>query len=112
MAGVDADEAGPAAEVGLDQFERAGEAALGVRRRGDPHRQAGRGEAEHGARVRAMGGDECAVFEPDVDEEALVALHEPPALQGEGKRIGAEGRAREGAGRRADGNRRGPGACA
>ncbi len=69
--GVDPDEA----PVGLHQLQGPGELALRPFGRRDPDGEPRRVQAEHGAGVRAMGGDLAAVIQDHIGEEALIALH-------------------------------------
>ena len=80
--GIDADERRAAAEVGLDHLPGVRVLARRAVALRQPHARARRREPEHGPGVGAGRGDGLAAVEDDVGEEALVALHEAPALRG------------------------------
>ena len=73
---VDADELGAAAEIDLDQLPRVGELALRVVGLRQPHPRAGGGKPDHRAGIGDVRGDDRAVGQDDVGQEALVAAHE------------------------------------
>jgi len=89
MAGIDADERGAAAEVCLHQLPGVAVLARRAVALRQPHHGAGRSKAHHRAGVGAGGGDDAAVVEAHVGEEALVALNERAAQQRTGQAHGA-----------------------
>ena len=68
--------------LGLEKLQRIGKLALGVRGLRNPRSRAGLQQAEHRARIGAMGGNLAPVGEFDIGEEALVTPHKSGGQEG------------------------------